>query len=774
MSCRRSALRKAILFFLFWLLLAGAAGAQESAILSTFLNGERMGEIFAVIADGPHYGQKDVWIRKEEIDKTRLKEGIGGEVECEGDTCISLLSIEGLRFTLNEKEAVLEIYAPPELFRSQRVDISYSKPYNVVYTKDDSGFFNYSFFYGTDSDTANIAGEMGARKGDYLGLTTLNYKKGEEGERLVRLFTTVIKDDRAGMKTLALGDFTATSGFMGSVANMGGVSYSRNFSIDPYFLKYPPINFGGVLEYVSEVNIYVNGQLVRRIELSPGSFFLDNIPADVGLGNARVVIKDIFGRERELTQPFFFSDKLLKKGIHEYSFNMGLLRENLGEESFDYGGPAAMALHNYGLSDSLKLGYSLEASEKVLNLGPSMAVLLGNAGVLDAGVSVSSREGEGGLGAFLGYSFRSRFLSGIFSLKSQSAGFSNLSVRPEDDNPVLELNGTLGVTRRDMGSLALEYSRTRFESDSVTKKYGLSYNRAVSRFVTLFLSARRTDIDGAHTDELFTGIHVYFGKGVSGSSSYVKREGADGSRFMVERNPSLRNGFGFRAETETSVIDAAAADLRYQSEYGIFDAGYRKLGDREYMEFTAAGGVGYLDGGLFVSRPINDSFGKIKVGRLEGVRVSYFGNEVGRTDANGEIIIPHFRSFQDNQVSLEKKDIPLDYSIERLSEYVNPAFRSGAVLKFNVQRIQSFTGYIYIEDAGGRRPVEFSLLKVTADGREVEGIVGNDGEFYIENLPAGSFPAKISHEGGECAFELEIPESEEIMVLLGDIVCSAQ
>jgi len=770
MSCRRCALRKAALLLLIWLFLEGPAAAQENAILSTSLNGEKLGEIFAVLA-----GDGDVWIRKEELEKTKLKEGLGREVDCEGDACVSLKSIEGLRFALNEREAVLDIYAPPELFRSQRVDVSYIKPYNVVYAKDDSGFFNYSFFYSTDRSTLNVGGELGVRKGDYLALTTFNYKKEEDANRLVRLLTTLIRDDRRDLRTLALGDFTATSGFLGSAVNMGGASYSKNFLIDPYFLKYPPINFDGVLEYVSEVQIYVNGQLVRRIELSPGLFFLENIPADVGLGNARVVIKDIFGRERELVQPFFFSDKLLKKGLHEYSFNVGFLRENLGVESFDYGAPAVIALHNYGVSDGLKLGYSLEASDNLLNLGPSASVLLGDAGVVDAGVSASaSSRGKGGVGAFLGYSFRSRFLSGIVSLKSQSAGFGTLSQKPEDDNTVLELNSTLGLTRRKLGSLVFEYSRSKLESDSVTNKYGFSYNRPLSRFVTFFLSARRTETDGEPTDELFTGIHVYFGKGISGGASYTSRDGTPGSRFNIEKNPSLREDFGFRAEVESSVIDMASADLGYQNEYGVYDAGYRKLGENEFMEFTAAGGMGYLDGDFFLSRPINDSFGKVKVGELEGVRVSYFGNEVGRTDGNGEIMIPHFRSFQDNQVSIEKKDIPLEYTIERLAEYVNPAFRSGAVLKFNVRKVQGFVGYLYIEDAEGRKPAEFSLLRVTAEGREVEGIVGRDGEFYIENLPPGAFQAKIAHAGGECVFELVIPESEDIMVILGDVVCEAR
>jgi outer membrane usher protein len=111
--------------------------------------------------------------------------------------------------------------------------------------------------------------------------------------------------------------------------------------------------------------------------------------------------------ERVITQPFYYSDRLLKPGLQEYSYSIGFLREDFGEESFSYGNPAFLAFHNYGISNKLKAGYTMELSKDVLQLGPTASVLLPQkAGVLDLAFSVSKSHEKTGVGGFLGHFFR--------------------------------------------------------------------------------------------------------------------------------------------------------------------------------------------------------------------------------------------------------------------------------------------------------------------------------------------------------------------------------
>jgi outer membrane usher protein len=762
--------RLKFLFLIFiGVLFSSEALAQEDIILSTFLNQEHIGDLFLQLTP-----EGDILIKEEDLSKTRLKENIGKEIQVEGESYISLKSIPGAAFAIKEEAASLEIYVPPEDFKEQRLDIKYPRPYESMYTNNASAFFNYSLLYASDNSTLNLAGELGARRWDWLGLTTFNYKKDGDRDNLTRLFTSFIKDDRANMRTLTLGDFTATSGPLGSVDILGGASYSKNFSLNPYYLKYPPVNFDGALEYASEVDIYVNGQLVRRIKVSPGLFFLENIPVDVGLGNARIVIKDIFGRERELVRSFFYSDKLLKRGLSEYSYNMGFVRDRVGEESFDYDQPVIMALHNYGVSDGLKLGYSLEASDELFNAGSSISFLAGNLGVIDASLAASTSGGETGFAGFLGYTFRSRVINGIFSLRAESQKYSTVSMKPEDDNPLLQFDGSIGMTRRELGSIALEYSHAETHASSGMTRYALSYNRPINSWITFFATGTRTKTDGVTSDELFAGIHVYLGKNVSWHSSYTKRDGRSGFDASIEKSMPFGTGFGYKAEMETGNVENRLADLTYQNNYGVYQAGYRSLNEKESLELSVSGGIGYIDDSFFLSRPITDSFAKVEASGIEDVRVYYYGNEAGRTDSKGEIIIPQFRSYQDNRVEIEKKDIPIEYTIEKLEEFVNPPARSGSVVKFNLLKTQGISGFIFIGEVGQRKPAEFAALEVRADGKLFRGITGKGGEFYLENLPAGSFPAKIALDGKECLFNMTVPASTDFFLELGDIICEEE
>jgi len=227
---------------------------------------------------------------------------------------------------VNEKAASLTILAPAELFPERGLDISYHKPYAVTYTRDNSAFFNYGIHYATDPSRLNISTEIGLRIADYLATSSFNYVKDDELNRNVRLLTTLRTDDRATLRTLQLGDAQTLSGALGSNVIIGGVTVTKNYTIDPYFIRFPSLLLSGTALTPSQVDVYVNGVPVRQERLSPGDFTFTNVPAIVGLGTADLVIKDAFGAERVISRDFYYSDRLLEKGLHEYSYSIGFIR----------------------------------------------------------------------------------------------------------------------------------------------------------------------------------------------------------------------------------------------------------------------------------------------------------------------------------------------------------------------------------------------------------------------------------------------------------------
>src|SRR5262249_377800 len=181
---------------------------------------------------------------------------------------------------------------------------------------------------------------------------------------------------------------------------MGGVSFFRDFGLDPYFVQYPGLNFSGAVSTPSTVDVYVNGQLLRRVPLPPGQFELKDLPVPAGTNNTRLVLRDRFGREREIGFKFFFASGLLKEGLQEFSYNFGSRKNNLATESWNYGPLVFLARHRLGITDSLTAGLRLEASSGLVSGGPSATFLTPFVG-MDIWGAAGAKPGAGGGGHFL-------------------------------------------------------------------------------------------------------------------------------------------------------------------------------------------------------------------------------------------------------------------------------------------------------------------------------------------------------------------------------------
>lgn len=764
-KCAQGSLFYLLAFFA--VLLPGAAFSEEAAFLRVLLNSEEAGEFYSILTD-----DGDVLISREDLARTRLLEGIGREEAVSGRGYVSLRSIQGLDFRIDVKTASLVLTAEPSLFSGQNVDVSYRRPYKVTYTKNNSAFFNYGLRYDSAGSAFDLSAEAGLRIGEYLGASSFGFTSSESGERAVRLLSSVTTDERKTLSTITAGDFTASSGLPDSPLYMGGLRLMKNFSIDPYFIKYPSLSLTGSIAVPSTAEVYVNNLLVSSRRLYPGLFRLEDIPTTVGYGVAEVVLRDDFGKKTVLSHPFFYSENVIKKGLHEYSYGAGFLRKDLGIESFSYGKAALIASHSYGFGETLKGGYRFEASDDLVNAGPAGSIVLSTAGILDAAAAVSGSAGETGFGGFLGYSFFSKSVRLSTSVKYLSEGYSNLFLRPGDDKPVT-FGALAGLNNRRLGSATVGYTKSDYRTSPDGAHYTASYNKNITRGSTFIATATRTDSEGREPQyEVSFGLHVHFGRNTSGSVSYNRREDRSTRRAGVSKNLPLGTGFGFRADVEDSDGETAfKGGLQYQGRSGACGAAYRQMDGTRAYTLSLSGGIGYIDGSVFMSRTITDGFAKVKVGDLKGVRVYYAGSEAGRTNEKGEAVIPNLLSFYDNRLSIEGKDIPVNYTVPSFDKYVSPPYRGGASVRFDIRRIQGISGNVYVIGRGGRAAVEFSTLTVFAEGRAIEGLVGKDGEFYIENVPPGAHPAKVIHRGGECDFAIIIPESEDIWIELGEIVC---
>ena len=151
----------------------------------------------------------------------------------------------------------------------------------------------------------------------------------------------------------------------------GGIGFFEILVSIPISCNIQVSTFGSRLHPFDSGRVYVNGQLLRRVPLPPGQFELKDLPVPAGTNNTRLILRDAFGREREIGSQYYFAAGLLKEGLHEFSYNFGSRRNNLATESWDYGPLVFLARHRLGITDYLTAGLRFEASSGLVSGGPS-------------------------------------------------------------------------------------------------------------------------------------------------------------------------------------------------------------------------------------------------------------------------------------------------------------------------------------------------------------------------------------------------------------------
>jgi outer membrane usher protein len=774
-------IKSVFIFFILCLKLSSPSlsAGEETIILNIILNQEPKGEFFVKQTD-----DGDFLVRTADLKDMGFKEPTGKITEIEGEIYLSLKSIEGVGFAPDEKTATLEITASPILLSKRELDFLPQRPPEVYYPKDSSVFLNYGFYYNAiDSlkfQSFNATNQFGVRLGDFLLLSDSSYTRTETDENFVRLMSNITYDRRKEMQRFIAGDFFAFSGDLGSSINIGGISFSKTYRIDPYFIKYPTIDFTGLLSLPSDVEIYLDGTLLKRERLSPGEFELKNISQYTGASILEIVIRDSFGREQRLRYPFYFTDILLRKGLHDYSYNVGFLREEFGVESNRYTNLAFSAFHRYGISDSFTIGFRAEGGKGNYNLGPQASYLIPNAGVITLSLSGSRDDDrEYGYAGSLNYEYWGRKISTRLLLKGYSEDYSTILSEPSDEKIKYEAAAGVGFGTKDFGSLSLDFTTIKKYQGQNSETYRATYLRPLTKNSTIFTTFKRIR-EKESSDEFLVGIIYYFGRYTSLSTSYQRSEDTTTEVVQLQKNPPVGEGFGYRALYERTCdkdrsMNTINPFLQYNSRFGIYTGEYKahSINDKtsETYQVTASGGIAYVGNTIGLSRPIYDSFGVVKVGNVEGVRVYHENQEIGRTDSSGRVFLPNLLSYYDNVISINDKDIPINYSLSEVIRYVSPPLRSGSYITFGVTKIQAITGVLKIRIDGVVEPVEYYEVRMTLDGEALTFPTGKGGEFYIENVKAGKHKASFTYMEKTCLFDIIIPESDEMIIDLGEIIC---
>jgi outer membrane usher protein FimD/PapC len=340
------------------------------------------------------------------------------------------------------------------------------------------------------------------------------------------------------------------------------------------------------------------------------------------------------------------------------------------------------------------------------------------------------------------------------------------------------LSAGIGYATRKLGTFSLNASTEKKYDGQDIDILTAGYSKSLFNRATLFATFSNIHAEESE-NEFFIGITYYFGRGYSLSAGYRQSEDVNIETIKVQKNPPVGEGLGFRVSLDrTAQSDSVYSfnpSLQYNSRYGIFRGEYwgryDEAGSNDDYQFSAAGALAYVGNTLGVTRPVADGFGVVKVGEIENVGVYVNNQEIGKTNTSGKVFIPNLNSYHDNQVSINDGDIPIDYSIPEITQYISPSLKNGAFIKFDISKIQAVTGILKVKIDGRIIPVEFQEISMMVGDKQVVFPAGRDGEFYVENVKPGKYKAWFQYLEKECAFDIIIPESDEMIIDIGEIIC---
>jgi outer membrane usher protein len=300
--------------------------ANETIIVTLTLNQQKKGDFFVIFKD-----DGDFLIRTADLEGAGFSRLPADRIDVEGDPHVSLRALQGVDFHFDEATLILELTAAPELLPKATLDLAPQRRQGIIYPRDTSLFLNYGIDYSAGGDDEflfeglTLTNELGVRIRDLLLLTDTLYTESPDDSQFVRLNTSLTWDDRQSLRRGIAGDFFTFSGNLGSRVQMGGLSLSKLYRIDPYFIRYPLFDFSGMASLPSDVELYVDGVRVRSERFAPGEFELQQFSEHRRRPDHRGDRPRLLSAGNSgLRLPFYFTDQIpATAALHEYSYNRG-------------------------------------------------------------------------------------------------------------------------------------------------------------------------------------------------------------------------------------------------------------------------------------------------------------------------------------------------------------------------------------------------------------------------------------------------------------------
>ena len=435
---------------------------------------------------------------------------------------------------------------------------------------------------------------------------------------------------------------------------------------------------------------------------------------------------------------------------------------------------AGTAVFRRGLSRRFTIEAGGEATPGQMMAGAGGDAQIGNLGEINFSAAVSAGTAKTGGQFQLGAQHIGRIFSAGGSAMIANRNYRDVAAMNGDGIVRRELSGFASLYQRRVGSFGIAYAGLNEDAPTLVLQNGfaapqhsqvLSANYALQiKRVWLNANGFKNFAATSGSSGFQVGVTIPFGRRSSVSAD-VTSQGS--IQAQVQRSAALVGDWGYNVYVSAGDSNRAFGQVQYKSPVALLTAGIDQSAGTTTLRTETQGAISWVDGGLFPSNTIYDSFAVVDTNPVKRVHVLEENRNIGNTGRSGRLLVPDMRSFDLNHIGVVATDVPPDVTLDDATKVMRPQDRSGVVVKFAV-KVSHAALLKLVDEAGVDLPLgSTATLKSTG----VMVPVGYDGEAYVEDLAAHNELTLERPDGRHCSVEFDYRPIPGDVPTIGPLRC---
>ncbi len=591
-----------------------------------------------------------------------------------------------------------------------------------------------------------------------------------------------------------VGDLNYLTTGLQSFIPIGGVGISKDFGLQPYTITTPITEQEFYLEEPAQVEVYSNGQFVQSFSLTPGPYNLYNLPLLQGFNNVVLRILGESGQVQEISLSMVQDIRLLQKGLHEYTYNIGLPSEEINSRwHYKKSQPTLSAFHKYGLTSQTTIGGFIQGNKDKALIGAEadFALPLGLFSLQIAGSRFDHKHSAALHGQYLyqnsnasinpwqrNFSFILDYFGQSFALPSAS----RLSITPSKFNITSRYSQLLSKNLTGIFTI----SRNGFYSTSgKTHRYSAMFRyRPYANFEATLELTSSQNVSGLKDRGGILRLSYTLPGSYGRLSGTADQRSHTYTAAWTYNNEQLSTSVNAQTQGDRSnlfgSINYRTERARLQASHSLFS--FRNPTSlRSQTTLNMATALAYTDGYFAVSSPIQDSFALlIPSEELQNSPLGIIGGQSAQLIKGinwlGPKVITPLSPYEYTPLTIQSTKLPIGSSISPSRVILFPQYGSGFGIHIDLVSTASIRGFLVDSTGAPLKLVRGIIYKMGKEGWVEQPQVffkNKRGKFFLMGIQPGSYQVQITNRS-IAPIQFHLKADQKGIVQLGDLVAEEQ